>query len=1246
LYAISSCLLALWLAHAGLAQVITGTILGIVLDPAGGAVPAASVTVSNTNTGAVYTVKSNADGEFTAPYLPPGEYSVAVEAPGFKTFRQTGVRLTLDSKVRVEAKLQMGAVADSIQVVAEAQALQADASDLNRDIDARVIESMPNIGKNPLAYVAMVPGIVGLPGFDDPDNIGVGDDSRSQASSFTVNGAGVRRSEILLDGAPNTNTAFNEIAVLPNTDSIGQVKIITNAYSAEFGRAGGGVISFGTKSGTNRFHGSLYEYWRNPALNANTFGNNSLGRNPDGTMVAPKGKFNLNQFGGSLEGPVSIPHLYDGKNKTFFFFSYEGVRRVDNASGFYTVPTELQRQGDFTQTQVLTRNTATGQLVLGNVSIYSPFANTVSVTEVRAGAYRIDREPFQDGAVLNKIPRNRINPTGQKLLNMYPLPNITPLQQDGTQNYFAALSNRVRTDQIALKLDHHASQSHRSFFRYTTDWTLSSPGNMFAETEPQANNVAPVSQFNPAVTVGHTWAKSASSLFELRANWTRINLLQQPSSGLNADLASLGFSSEMLSVVPNMVFPRIQISGYPSLGITTFALRDNHTSNFSVSGSWTRILRRWTLKFGGEYRPLLSNFNQANIASMAFQNMNMTTGCTGSTCPAIPSDRPQGYALADVLIGGMDALSSPGNGQYTTGDPRMALKNAYTGFFSQNDWKATRRLTINLGVRWEYQGPTTDRYNRLSQFDLKALNATGTPGKYVFSAVDGLSRGITDPDYKNFAPRVGFAWRATDKTVIRSAYGISYDQITGIGSGSNGFGIAGFQFPAYMRVRPASGLDILDRTFNDAFYGGGTMIGPNADKLLGINGVVVAQRNWKTPYMQQWNFTIERKLEKFNFTLAYVGTKGTRLVMQTWQINSNNAVPEEILMGFRDDFIRTGSNPASTLVANPFYGVIPAGNTAVSGPTITRINLAKPYPAYGNVFFSNGRFGSSSYNALQFTANRAFHNGFLIGLAYTWSKSIDFGTGIGGGQGTNSFTIRDWSVQRSVSNNDVPHRATLNYVWELPFGKGRRFLRATPVLSQVAGGWKVAGLTTWSSGVPVAIAGGGFGRPDLVADAILPEEYRVFGDGVTAYPLPDGSTVVVPKNRMLYFNPKAYYYRTIQVKSGTGTSTQADPYWYGTAPRMDSRLRGPGIDNYNMSVSRLFRITEKARAELRVDANNAFNRNEFSVGALARSSSSYNLTASRGPIGYSTDPNFGTIDVTAKPARAPRNMQVSLKVSF
>lgn len=936
---------------------------------------------------------------------------------------------------------------------------------------------------------------------------------------------------------------------------------------------------------------------------------------------------------------------YDGRNRSFFFFSYEGLRRVSDASATLTVPTPLERSGDFSKTLVEVRNPITRQLEYWSPSIYMPYASTTGVTEVRPGTFRLERAQFPG----NRVPAALLNATSLKLINYFPLPNIAPTNPDGTGNYFDSNSTRTRTDQIIVKIDQHFSQAHRSFFRYTTDWSRNDPANRFREGNLEAGADAPTTQFNPSATIGHTWIKSARDLFDLRLNMTRINLWLQPSSGLNSDLAGMGFSPQQIAVTPSQAFPRITLAGYPQMGLSNFALRDNHTTNFAFTGSYTRILNRWSVKVGGEYRPLYNNFYQAFVPSMAFIRANMTAQCTGSGCPNVPYNQPQGHALADFLIGSMDG--DRGAGQFTTGDPRLALRNSYAGFYSQNDWRATRNLTINLGIRWDYQGPLTERYNRLSQFDRAAINATGTPGMYVFPTVGGLSRGQTMADLRNWGPRVGFAWRALPKTVIRSAYGISYDMVTGVGSGASGFGTDGFGAPAFIRIRPSNELDILDRQYNNAFSGGGVAIGANpADpRLLGQATVMGVDRDQRNPYVQQWNFTVERELPgEILASAAYVGTKGTRLIIQQLDVNGDWGIPEAALVSARQEWVRTGVNPLTANVANPFFGVIPPGNATVSGPTIQVRQLLKQHPAHTNVRMVGQRFGSSSYQGLQLSARRSFRNGFQFGANYTWSKNIDFGNSISvnsgntsNGGGASNFTITDFGLERSVANSDIPHRLVLNYVFESPYKGSNRTTR------MIFGGWKLAGITTFSAGLPLTITGGAFGRPDLVADPVLPKEYRCFGDGVSRCALPDGSSIVVPNRQMLYFNPRAYRTRIVEITNVNGVKQwQNDLYWWGNAPRFDSRLRGMGVNNFNFTASRLFKIAEKISLEYRLEAVNAFNRVEFADAGIGRGFGSTNLLPANGPIdGTSTSATFGTLDVT-RLKRTPRYMQMSLRLTF
>jgi hypothetical protein len=1232
------------------AQVITGTILGVVTDASGGVVPGAAVTLTNSGTSIETRARTNSQGSYVVPLLPPGNYDLSIEAEGFKTYRQVNIVLTVDSKVRADARLALGNVTDVVEVRASDIALQTDSSDLGTPVSQHVIQELPNVGHSPLKFATMVAGVVPRSGFNSVGNLPVGDDSRRTFSDFSINGGRPGGTEILLDGAPNTSGAFNEIAVLPNADAVGEFKLITNAYSAEFGRAGTGVVQLLTKSGTNNYHGSLYDNFRNSALNANTYGNNAYGLR--------KSAFNMHQFGGSFSGPVRLPG-YNGHGRTFFFASFEGLRFRSEASNFLTVPTELERNGDFSQTRVRVN----GKLI--PVDIYNPSPSTSTLTATGNG---VNREQFQDGGVLNKIPAAYLNATSLKLMKAFPLPNRTSITGDGQQNFFYSGSTYDRTDQAIVRVDHNINSAHRVTVRYTQDWSRETPPNPFAETIPQAWGGMPTTQDNPTGALIYTWTKSATSLFEFRANLSRINLVKRPDEGFNVDLAALGFSPEMVHSAQLADFPTIY-TNIASLGHGAFDVRNNHSTNPSVNGNYTKILSRLTLKFGGEYRTYLNNFQQPNISSFSFSGQPpFTQKCSGNGCAPIPSTQVQGYGLAAFLVGAMDGSADSSNGQYATGDFPIALSAKYAAFYTQNDWKVNNRLTINVGLRWDYSGSLRERYDRLSQFDFSRNNITGTPGRYTFVNFEGNGPGRKDDSWADFGPRVGFAYRPFDKTVIRSAYGIMYDPITGTGSGILGFGADGFRALSFLRIRPATGqfalLDVVDRPYSDAFAGGGVALGKDPDNpgFLGYNAIAVQRKEGGNPQMQQWNFTIERTLPKdIDLQVSYVGTKGTHLLVQFTEINGVNALDPTLLGQWRQTFIDTGVNPANVRVANPFYVAPPgtpligSGNPNVAGQTITQLQLNRPYPAFPSVRLGYQRYGSSSYNGLQVSARRAFQHHFEIGGHYTWSKSIDTTTdnspysGNEGSPGNGSFSSRDLKLDRSVSRFDIPHRAVIFSVVELPFGNGQRFLSGIPVVSQAVGGWKFSTYTQFQSGTPIGISGGGFGRPDLVSDPVLPKEYRCSGPQNCA--LPDGGTVYVPAGRMLYYNPKAFRNRVVQYGSGAGANAGKytdDIYWYGTSPRFNSRLRGWGANNTDMSVTRSFRLRERASLAIRADAVNVFNRKSFSDYAIEKTFGSTYLPTGSGDMaraGQSLSSTFGTLDVRTT-GMTPRYFQFSARIIF
>jgi hypothetical protein len=1237
------------------AQVTSGTILGRVIDPSGAAVANAHVSIINTGTNIRSELLTNSNGNFEQPYLLAGQYELVLEASGFRLFRQTNIILSTAQRYRIDVSLEIGQTSQSVVVAANAQVLQTDASDISETIDHHTIENLPNINRNPLFYASTIAGVVATGAFLNPNNVNTGEDSRKDFSSFVVNGSRPLSSDIQLDGAPNTNNTANEAAVLPNMDAIGEVRVITNAYSAEFGRAGGGVINFTTKSGTNEVHGSLYEDFRNSAMNANAFGNNTFGRNADGSPVRPKAPFNTNQFGGTFSGPVWMPKLYNGHNRTFFFVSYEGLRRAQGASTYYTVPTAAERVGDFSKTRTQVTGPNGTQAV--PVNVYLPFPSTTTTTQVAAGQYQLNRQPAIYNGVANVIPPQFLNPVALKLASLYPLPNITPVNPDGTLNYFTNATTHARTDQLIVRLDHNFSDTQRGFFRWTTDWTLSNPPNIFSGTAAAANNNGPTTQFNPSATLGYDWTISPRAVLELRGNVTRTNLLLQPVGGPNSvDLTSLGIAANELVNLPSSSYPRILNNPYPQIGLGNFAFRNNHSTNYSFTPNFTKLLNKWTLKIGGEYLALYNNYLQPFVSSLAYSSTAamFSAACEGAGCPALPYTTVQGWSAANFLMGAADGAI--GNGEFSTGDPANAYKSTVWALYSQNDWKPTSRLTVNLGLRWEFQSPQTERYNRQAGFDLSATNVTGTAGAYQFTGVNGVGRGLNEPFYKGFAPRVGFAYRIGDKTVIRSAYGISYDVIVGTGSGG---GADGFSSPSYIQIRPSSGLDILQAPFNDAFSKNTPPGGdPNDSRLLGNNVTAFVRKANKVPYMQQWNFTIERQLPaSLDLQVAYVGTKGTYLSIQQHPVNQTDDIPQSTLNAALATYQQTGVNPLTSYVPNPFYPTI-SGNTNLNAPTVQRQYLALPYPAFGGVTVFQDRAGSSNYNSLQTTVRRAFAQGLQVLASYTWSKMIDYGGSYGaqiqtgGNTGTNFWAPDNMRLDRSVSAFDSTHRASISFVYELPFGRGRQFLNHVPAVSQIVGGWKVGGVATFASGFPIGISGGpggGFNRPNVTENPVLPSKYQVTGDGHTSYPLPDGSSIVVPAGYKLYFNPNAFAVPVLTVPraGSTGTVNVVDPYFYGTAPRLFSNLRGPGIDNWDMTVSRTFSVTEKLRLDARLEAYNAMNR--VQIGMPGGGFLNPNLVSGSG-LGLNTSTAFGTINTATiqtaigQSSNTPRYLQISLRL--
>ena len=935
----------LLLASAGLAGAQTGRITGRVSDPSGAPIPNAVVKAVQTSTNLERNTTTSPDGYYTFPSLSPGTYAVTVQSSGFKPTTQNGLQLQVDQDFRLDFAVQLGSITEQVVVTAEAPLLDTESHSIGQAIQGKQIVNLPMLGRNAYSLGGLVPGVRISRGMNDlpVDQI--------STSSVSINGAPGNGNEFLLDGAPNTAAAQNQPIIYPNADSVQEFRVETNNFNAEYGRSAGGVFNVVTKSGTNQLHGDLYEFLRNDKLNSNDFFANQAGRS-----VAP---FKFNQFGGVLGGPVVLPHIYHGRDKTFFFVSTEIVRFVQGVTYSATVPDPRQLTGDFSQT----RNAA-GQ----TVTIYDP-ATTVQNS---AGVYT--RTAFPG----NRIPTNRINSVAGNILRYWPAPNTAGAPFTGTNNYIRTDSNNIQKNTFSARVDHNFTSDTRMFVRSSYDdtpWTRALP---YGPQNIGAPGFGPQEfiRYNNVAELSHVFTPTLISTF--RASFSRLsNQRNPPSNGF--DLSQLGFPANLAGQVgAPAAFPAVDITGLSvsssisnnsrtgalgSTGIINFGM-----NNYTFQGSVTKNLNQHTLKTGAEFRVIQLNTLQTGDASNGFSFSNAFTQGPN----AAQATNTAGVALASFLLGLPSGSVNP--------SPALAMETKYYSAFFQDDWKVTKNFTLNLGVRYDVETPRTERYDRLTNFDYSAasplqVSGLNLRGGLAFVNTGGLPRYQANIDTNNVAPRVGFSWHVDPKTVIRGGAGLFYGTNWGFGAQGSQFGISGFT-AATSLVSSLDGVTPVATLSNPYPTGLNAATGSSlgAVTLLGQD-ITFFDRGNVTPYTGQWNFNVQRELPKsVLLDVSYVGTRGLKLQMSP----ERNQSP--------DSALALGGN-LRTLVANPFYRVITNG--ALSGATVSRAQLLRPYPQFTSMISTVANIGSSNYHALQVKIEKRYSKNLTLLAAYTYSKMID-----------------------------------------------------------------------------------------------------------------------------------------------------------------------------------------------------------------------------------------------------------------
>jgi hypothetical protein len=1130
-----------------MAQTSRALISGIVTDGSGAAVTNAVITVTDVQRNVDYKTETNSAGVYRVVELTPSTYRVKAEAPGFRTYVLESLTLSTQQNATVNISLEIGAVTERVQVTATGPLLEASTATLSSVVENKKIIDLPLNNRNIYSLLRLVPAIT-------PSTPNSESDFFTSTIRFSINGGKESQNDIQLDGV--TAMVQSDIqgiygaSAIPSVEGIQEFRVQTNAYSAEYGRSGGGQVTMLTKSGSNTFHGSAFEFLRNSAMDStNFFLNRSGGR---------RAAFQQHQYGASLGGPVR-------KDRTFFFALYE--KRLVKSGSFaqYTVPTAQQLAGDFSNTR-----TAAGALRV----IYDPF--TTRPNPDQPG--RFIRTPFAG----NQIPAARFDPVAVNAAKLWPAPNQPGQAFTNQLNLAIQKVPRSPTDRFDTKIDHIFNQNRRVFVRYNRFKQATGAYDFWENGATPSDGIMYWGSHNAAAD--YTESIGAATILNLRAGLSLFNAWR-PAFSYGFDVTKLGLPAALQDVTLKTGAPRIprfDVQDYTSIGPNNGSTYGSDNVAYTAVGNLTRISGKHSLKVGGEWRTFTLGFAQFGSSPA---NFSFTRLMTQGPDPLVASG---GDALASFLLG-------TGTGGQATHRIKPANLSRYYALYVQDDFKYSPKLTINVGLRYEIEGATTERYDRQTAMDLFAKNPlsdrTGLDlrGIYLFAGKDQSlgRRGIRDKEHK-WNPRLGIAYQMNDKTVIRTGYGLFFgvpkfaatDRWTGAPYAST--------TPWLATVDNVNPTNLLRNPFPNGFV---LPIGRSQGALSGV-GFALASAwpdQMKTPYNQQWNFTIQRQLTtQTSIEVAYAGNKGTRNEIvqgDQGQLHPNLLRPENRLLD---------------LVPNPFFRLIDS-SSVLGQATVQRGRLLRgPYSQFTSVGPGAASWGNSNYHALQSRFDRRFGGGTSLMVSYTWSKTIaDSSDGIWvDGQGT----LRNWycrDCERSLSSYDLPHRAVVNFNYELPFGRGKRFGSNMHWLTNtLVGGWQINGIFTINSGQP------------LIFSQTTNNSFSFGG-----YQRPDSTGV----NAKISDRTISRWFDTSQFRVGRD-------YTFGTMSRTHSTLRNDFTRNLDFSVFKNVRFSERYNLQIRGETFNFTNTPIFS-----------------GPNTNVESGAFGTVTGQSNP---PRSVQIGLKVLF
>jgi len=1213
-------------AVVALGQEFRATITGRVLDQNKAAVANATVTVRNPRTNEAIAVTTNAEGLYNVPFINPGVYSIVVEASGFKRYVRDNQELQVSQTATIDVTLEIGATGETVTITAEAPLLEETKADRGNVIENRRITELPLNARNPFMLSTLTPGITynGPAIYQRPfDNGAIAD--------WSVNGGQNRNNEFLLDGAPNNSIqGGNNLAYVPPVDAVGEFKIITNSFDAQYGRTSGGVINVQLKSGTNQFHGSLYEFMRRNWLDSNNLLANTQGI-PAGRAKDPAtGKFIpaehfLDQYGGVIGGPVRLPKKlfgplgYDGRDRTFFMFNYEGYREGTPNPAVRTVPTEAFLRGDFSDYK-----DASGNLIV----IYDPYSPNAS--------NNFTRQQFMgcDGKTPNVICPNRINKVAQNILGFFPKPNTKPTSGDPWRNNFADLPN-IANDKFrnwVFKIDQNIGAKDKVFFRYGYNNRAEIRWTNGITSGPAQDGQLPLNRINYAGVADWVHTFNSTTVLNIRASANRYVEAARFQDGLGYDVTQLGFPASLSPQLPTPMFPRFDFSDYISLGRGNFS--SEPTNVFSLQPNLSTVKSAHTLRFGLDLRYTQYARVVSDRGGMRFNFDRTFTQKDPNTARVL-----EGSSIAAFLLGvptGLNSSFAPQSFVDYNVFPIYMFK--YYAPWFQDDWKVTRKLTLNLGLRWDFNGPAVERFNRLNYgFDPTAANPVTARvdkskllnGANLVGGLGFVGGANGDAPFKydktNIQPRVGVAYSLNDKTVVRGGFGRYYLNPVG----SPGYPTNGFSIQTPLIASENNNLNALPDILSNPFPSGivtppGSNLGLQTALGRGFN---YSNPNFKTPHVDNFSLGVQRQLP-FGIVaeVSYVGSR-------TYEGQSQFGGINEPSQAFRDKCdITKGGTPAfcNENLPNPFKGVPGFEGTAhFFANTISRYNLNRPFPQFLAITELERNEGRVWYNSAQVLVNKRFSRGLSVSSTYTFSKSLEEATQLPGQQDNTASYIDDVAriKNRSLSFADRPHRFTISGVWELPFGKGRRLLgNAGKPLDLLFGGWEAAGSYIFNSGRPWQLPG----NVDIVDPNYADVDSKRIFNGVEYIQGVKPCVAQYDKNSNGTYkfdaNGRPTYSLTANsIKAGCTAPSFVirEQYMTRLVPIRDAHIRRPSFQQFDINFSKTFRISERMRFQFRGEAYNLFNTPQYDERAFNTDPTSFDFGGiNKAVTGQSNFPRF------------------------